>query len=315
VRYSRAVLSIALVGTFSLPLVDTASAATADSTGLNGSLIVYTWTAAFSGTESVSASTGAVTGTITSGQQGTYSPNRQQMAYLADNGPCIVLPEGGCDWQPDLMVSSPSGAGARILVHAIQDEVGNAYIGHPAWSPNSKQIYFDSPQGIGRINADGTGFENLVTGEDPALSPDGSRLAYLAYAPYTAPDGTTQYGVDLYVLDLATGSSSLITADHAAQSTPPRWSPDGTRIVYPTQSGLDVVTLATGQVASIYDSTTATVQIAGIDGPVYSPDGTEIVFTGYDPASGTNHLYAVAADGSSLRQISDVIGTPTQWIA
>lgn len=311
-RLSRAALSISLTATLSLPFIG--SAAASASTGLSGYLVVSTWTAGFNGTETVDASSGAVTGTVTSGQQGVYSPNHQLLAYLADNGPCVVQPEGGCAWQPDLMLSSSSGANPQILVHAIQSEDGDAYVNHPTWSPNSKQIYFDSPQGIGRINTDGTGFESLGAGVDPAISPDGSRLSYLESAPYTAPDGTTQYGMNLYILDLSTQSVRLLAADYQAQSTPPRWSPDGEHIVYPTQSGLDVADVATGQVTGIYDSTTASVQIADIEGPVYSSDGTQIAFAGYDAVSGADRLYAVAVDGSDLRQISDVVGTPTEWI-
>jgi TolB protein len=313
-RVSRTALSIGLALALSLPLVGSASAATTGSTSLGGHLVVSVWTADFRGTQTVDASSGTVTGTVTSGLEGVYSPNHQQIAYQVDNGPCVAQPEGGCAWQPDLMLSSSAGANPHILLSAIQGEAGDAYIDRPTWSPNSKQVYFDSPQGLGRINTDGTGFENLGQGADPAVSTDGSQLAFLQGTMYTAPDGTTQFGTDLYAMDLATRSVRQLTSDHQVQSTPPRWSPDGQGIVYATQNGVNVVNAVTGQVAGLYSATTSAVQISSIETPVYSPDGSQIAFSGYDAATGAGHLYAVAADGSNLRQVADSNGTLTEWI-
>jgi len=115
-------------------------------------------------------------------------------------------------------------------------------------------------------------------------------------------------------MDLATRSVRQLTSDHQVQSTPPRWSPDGQGIVYATQNGVNVVNAVTGQVAGLYSASTSAVQISSIETPVYSPDGSQIAFSGYDAATGAGHLYAVAADASNLRQVADSNGTLTEWI-
>lgn len=314
-RVSRTALSVSFALALSLPLLnDSASAASVGSSTEDGHLVVSVWSADFDGTEAVDASSGTVTGVVTTGMEGVYSPNHQQIAYQADNGPCVVQPEGGCAWQPDLMISSASGADSRILVHAIQTESGDAYVENPTWSPDGRQVYFDSDWGVGRINTDGTGFATVAPGFAPAVSPDGNRLAFLKTVSYQAADGTTQYGIDLFLVDLATGSISQVTTDHQVQTTPPRWSPDGASIVYATQSGVDVLNVATGAVSDIYDAGSAPTQILYIKTPVYSPDGSQIAFAGYDPISGTSGLYAMGADGSSLHPVAAIPGSLTEWI-
>jgi Tol biopolymer transport system component len=71
------------------------------------------------------------------------------------------------------------------------------------------------------VNADGSGLRRVAAGFDPALSPDGQRLAYTHWS---------QAGDGVYVLDLRT-SQELKVAD-AAHPRWPVWSPDGTRLVF-----------------------------------------------------------------------------------
>lgn len=69
------------------------------------------------------------------------------------------------------------------------------------------------------VNADGTGLRRVTDGFDPALSPDGTQLAFVRWG---TPDG-------LYVLDLRTGEERRLAAPR--QPRGPAWSPDGARIV------------------------------------------------------------------------------------
>ena len=64
---------------------------------------------------------------------------------------------------------------------------------------------------------------------DVALSPDGMRVAVSVRAPASA---TT----DIAVVDIATGVSTVVTAD-AADDDAPIWSPDGRRILYASTRG------------------------------------------------------------------------------
>jgi len=55
-------------------------------------------------------------------------------------------------------------------------------------------------------------------------SPDGSRIAFIASA-------SGQDGADLYVYDLAAGSTTKVT-DAPIYAALPEWSPDGRRIAF-----------------------------------------------------------------------------------
>ncbi|MFJ5033377.1 TolB family protein [Streptomyces sp. NPDC088560] len=309
-RLSRPGLSISLAVALSLPVIGSASAATLDST-TNGSLIV----SAGQTTVAINPAGGSVTGTVANGQQAVYSSDGKRIAYLYDNGPCVQQPEGGCVWQPDLMTSNADGTNQQLLVHAIQGE-GDAtddYVIHPDWSPNGKQIIFDSPHGLGMVNTDGTGLQTLTDGGDGKFSPAGGEIAFIRDTSYVAADGSTQYGPDVYVMDLATRAVVQVTTDHQAWSTPLTWSPDGTRIVYATQNGLNAIDVATGQVTNLVDPTTWPTGLTDVQTPVFSPDGSQIAFSGYDPNAGVQGIYAVNADGSNFRTVAATGGTLTEW--
>jgi hypothetical protein len=70
------------------------------------------------------------------------------------------------------------------------------------------------------MNADGTGLRQVATGLDPALSPDGSKIAFARWSG--------QKGI--WILNLADGSERLGFGHEHARS--PSWSPDGSTIVF-----------------------------------------------------------------------------------
>ncbi|MCX7708168.1 MAG: hypothetical protein N2204_09185 [Anaerolineae bacterium] len=85
----------------------------------------------------------------------------------------------------------------------------------------SGKIAFQTAVGgeIYLVNADGTSLRRSTEGFDPALSPDGTQLAFVRWG---TPDG-------LYVLDLRTGEERRLATPR--QPRGPAWSPDGARIV------------------------------------------------------------------------------------
>jgi len=105
---------------------------------------------------------------------------------------------------------------------------------HPSYDPTGQRIIYVSSdtKSILQINADGTGQKTLVSSTQsfgsPAFSPDGKKITYSRYAANTV-NGHTVYSPDIFVTNLADGTTKRIVAN-SAQDTDPVWSPDGTRI-------------------------------------------------------------------------------------
>jgi TolB protein len=76
------------------------------------------------------------------------------------------------------------------------------------------------------MSADGTGQKELTTGLElnasPALSPDGSQIAFA---------GSAKGNVDIYVMNAAGGGVKRLTTTHALEASPD-WSPTGRQILY-----------------------------------------------------------------------------------
>src|SRR5215813_4752689 len=63
---------------------------------------------------------------------------------------------------------------------------------------------------------------------DPQISPDGSRVAFVAT---TLSDERDEYLSNIWVVDTAGGEPRRFTSGEK-RDTSPRWSPDGTRLAF-----------------------------------------------------------------------------------
>jgi len=111
---------------------------------------------------------------------------------------------------------------------------------------------------------------------DPQVSPDGKTIVYVR----RAMDRLTDRDVgSLWTIDVASGDHRpLVTAASAAT---PRWSPDGSRLVYTTANGgkpeIRVLYLDTGRSHALSQF------LEGPSEAVWSPDGKTIAFTMFVP--------------------------------
>src|ERR687890_711705 len=136
----------------------------------------------------------------------------------------------------------------------------------------------------------------------PALSPDGSQVAYFSEKDF--------YFVDLYLADGRTGkvkrrilksgvSSSYET--YRFLNSQANWSPDGKFLAFAAKRGprddIVIVDVARNkQVGRIQ------LKLSGVTTPSWSPDGQQLVFTGYD--GGISDLFTINRDGSDLRRLT-----------
>ncbi|MFD6274656.1 DPP IV N-terminal domain-containing protein [Streptomyces sp. NPDC060209] len=308
----RAVLAAAIAGATALATAGTAAAEPRTAASW------ITATGYFSGSPaliSLDPANGNVIRTFAqTAEDGVLSPKDSAVAYIQRGGTCIPQTEG-CVYARNLVVADSDGSDQHVLVPGIAPETNEApYVGHPDWSPDGKRIVYDSPRGLEWIKSDGTGQEVLTaTGGAGTFSPDGQSIAFVKTTAYETPDGW-QYGRDVWVMDITARQVHQISTARDAVSTPVDWSPDGQRIAYVTETGLNAVNVATGTVTELQSNWVT--PLSGVQGPVFSPEGTHIAFSALDDFEYTRSTYVVdAADGKNLRVLTDQATTPTDWLS
>ena len=220
-----------------------------------------------------------------------------------------------------IAAARPDGTG----LHTLFPFVPGGEQQHPDWSPDGMRLVFSvigtDTQTIWTGDADGTNTALLVDCQlpcqwvdEPAWSPDGGSVVYQRMVSQAGVGVST-----LEILDLATGQTRVLytaPAGHAVYA--PRWSGDGTRVVF------EYVTLAssapdaevTGDALAILDVTAASPsprQITQPEDRCNNPDWSwvndRIVCTKPTAASGFDgpaDLYTIQPDGSAFAPLTAI---------
>jgi Tol biopolymer transport system component len=203
----------------------------------------------------------------------------------------------------------------------------------PDWSPDGKRLVVASRGGetepIYEYDLNTETFRQLFACEDPCLgddepaySPNGIKVVFVrAQLPIVHSDAIgddVPGNCSLWIGDVATGEAKQITSNPACnREYNPRWSPDGTQLVYwrnPYENGQ-----STGTAVYVINAD-GTNQRQVTDPTMFggeadwSHDGQWIVFTTYPMAefnstAKVSNLYRIHPDGTGLEQLTFNEGT------
>ena len=90
-----------------------------------------------------------------------------------------------------------------------------------------RRIAFERSDAVYVANLDGTAEKKIADGIFPAISPDGTRVAF-----NTVEKSDTTYVRHIAVTDIATGKTTVFKDVPSDNSYYPTWSPDGKRILF-----------------------------------------------------------------------------------
>lgn len=223
------------------------------------------------------------------------------------------------------------------------DETKLAYIKEISFGKSTKEVYPDLPKATGRIVTDlmykhwdewvetiphifiaSVGNEPITSGKDIlegepyeaptkpfggseelSWSPDGKTLAYSSRKK-TGLEYSLSTNTDIYLYDLASGSTRNITEGNGGYDTHPRFSPDGTKISWISMERdgyeadlkrLFIQELKTGKKTFLTDGFEY-----DVDETVWSPDSRSIFFLATKHAEA--QLWELTLKGRKIRQIT-----------
>lgn len=214
-------------------------------------------------------------------QYPAYSPDGKKIAFQSNR-----------DGLPTIYVMNADGSNVQKLVHDLPECLA------PNWSADGTKIYFWAKDAAYGVNADGSNLTKLPT-LFGTLSPDGQKTVMVK--PLVAG---SQASAEIFVADVD-GSHPLRLTNNQLFDSDPSWSLDGRRIAFTSfpdgfvEGGNNNAEICVMN-ADGSNLVRLTSHPAWDNGPIWSPDGTRIVFQSTRNCQTGNALHVMNADGSNV---------------
>jgi Tol biopolymer transport system component len=233
--------------------------------------------------------------------------------YLASadgSNPRFLVAGNSPAWSPDgRAIAFDRDGQIRVIQPGLSREQSLGSGRTPSWSPDGTRIAFVGTEGIGIMNADGSGATTVLRHDfrddtyapwdmgvgSPAWSPDGKQIAFQHNG-----DGDTVPG-HIFVMSADGSAPRRVTPTGGNQyaESHPAWSPDGSEVVFWSYLwGLVAVDPAVGIRREVYPFVPGGGSWAA---PSWSPDGHTILFTAIRPYMAEPAVWAVDSRGGPAR--------------
>jgi Tol biopolymer transport system component len=215
-------------------------------------------------------------------------------AAIAATADGTIVFQGNRGGPPAVFTVKPNGSDLTRLGSGLQ----------PAISDNGKKIVFvrSSTSGAELWVLDvASGNVSQITDDaktnaEPAISPDGSTVAFIGSQRGDDPEPD-----HLFVIDADGTHERQLFRGQNFVDREPNFSPDGKRIVFvrgPGETQLMTITVGGDDLTPV---TERGKPFSSPEWPTYSPDGKRILFNAF---SGGHKLYTIGTDGKGLDQLS-----------
>jgi Ca2+-binding RTX toxin-like protein len=277
--------------------------------------------------------TGAIT-RISTSASGDQANGASSMPGFSNTGTRVVFQSGASNLVAgdtngtyDVFVKDLTTGAITLISASASGEHGNGSSSDPAFSPDGNQVAFHSTAsnlvaGLGGVFGQ-IYVKNLTTGaitsisppsnsdhlhgaaNNPVFSPDGTQVAFdiifitfatVSFPPYYYPVFFPIFTPQVFITDLTTGASTLISTSASGEegdswSSAPVFAPDGKKVAF-VSAASNLVPGDTNESADIFIADLSTGAITRVstsasgeqgNGPsadlVFSPDGEWVAFT------------------------------------